>query len=142
MAVVILRHPRMVARPLVATLPHAVVGAALVPPLLDLLAQLQREPLLSAAAFGASIVAAGLLLSTLALAIRTPAITAAVLAMLASLALRFVGADSAPLLSVAAVLALGLGGAFKSESGGSDLLGGRPLVETTASEPTRLERAA
>ena len=83
-------------------------------PALDLLALVQ--PGVIATIFGASAsgVAAAMLLGMWAHYPRTSWLAAASLAGLASFAMRFVAPDIAPVLSLLAVLALGLGGAFAS----------------------------
>jgi hypothetical protein len=97
-----------------ATLPPAVLVMTLLAPALDLLGLVQRgvfAPNLSLAAAG---VAAMALLGIWARYPRTSWLAAASLAGVASLALRFAGAEIAPALSLLALLALGLGGAFAS----------------------------
>jgi hypothetical protein len=97
-----------------ATLPPAILVMTLVAPALDLLALVQPglfAPNLGVAAAG---VAAIGLLGIWAHYPRTSWLAAASLAGIASLALRFAGADIAPALSLLAVVALGLGGAFAS----------------------------
>src|SRR6266852_1994705 len=101
--------------PLVATsLPPVVLVLTLIAPALDLLAIVQPA---------AAVPSLGLLAATLATVVlvlswgrypRTSWLAAACLAGIASVGLRAVGADVAPLLSLLAVLALGIGGAFAS----------------------------
>ena len=62
----------------------------------------------------AASVAAAALLVVWAHFPRTSWLAAASLAAFASLALRFVGVDGAPMLSLLAIVALGIGGAFAS----------------------------
>ena len=93
-----------------------VVLAALVPPALDLLrAVLPGVPLRTVGVIAAAL-AALLLLTMWARSPRTAWLAAAALAAGASLALRLVGAEMAAGLSLLAVLALGVGGAFWSPS--------------------------
>jgi hypothetical protein len=102
-----------------ATVPAAVLGMTLVVPALDLLTLVQpgmRMPLVGALA--ATVVCAALLV-TLARFPRTSWLAAASLAAIAALAARILGAEIAPLLSLLAVVALGLGGGFATS--GRDL---------------------
>jgi len=86
----------------------------LVPPALDLLASVQPRVGVPTIGLVAASVATAALLVVWAHYPRTSWLAAASLAAFASLALRFVGADIAPALSLLAVLALGIGGAFAS----------------------------
>jgi hypothetical protein len=101
--------------PLVATsLPPVVLVLVLIAPALDLLAMVQPAasvPTLGMLAMG---VASVTLLITWARYPRTSWLAASCLAAVASLGMRAVGADVAPLLSLLAVVALGIGGAFAS----------------------------
>jgi hypothetical protein len=114
MAVTVL--PRTRARaPLVAeTLPAAVLGPPLLAPGLDLLRMVQ--PVVGVPGLGASAAALGALVLVLAWLRypRTGWLGAAALAAMAGLVMRLLGADVAPLLSLLAVVALGVGGAFAS----------------------------
>jgi hypothetical protein len=97
-----------------ATLPRPILVLTLVAPALDLLALVQPgvvAPILGATA---GCVAAAMLLGLWAHYPRTGWLAAASLAGLASFAMRLVGADVAPVLSLLAVVALGIGGAFAS----------------------------
>jgi len=94
------------------TVPAVVLGVALVPALLDLLSLVQTAVTLGAALEVASGVA---MLSLLLVWLRFPRtdwLAAASFAALASFAMRLVGADVAPLLSLLSIVALGIGGAF------------------------------
>jgi len=86
----------------------------LVAPALDLLALVQPGVVGPNLGLPAAGVAAAALLGIWARYPRTSWLLAASLAGLASLALRFVGADIAPALSLLALVALGIGGAFGS----------------------------
>jgi len=116
MAVTALPRPRTPAR-LVATepLPAAVLVPPLLAPALDLLGTVQP----SVAAPGLDVLAAGLgALVLLAAWLRYPRtgwLGAAALAAVTGAALRLLGADVAPLLSLLAVVALGVGGAFATQ---------------------------
>jgi hypothetical protein len=102
-----------------ATVQPGILLLALIAPALDLLAVVQP----SAAAPNMGLVAAGLasaaLIFTWGRFWRTSWLAAASLAAIASLALRFAGAESAPAFSLLVVLALGIGGAFASASTGA-----------------------
>ena len=113
----------------VTTLPRALAGvrssgavhplallACLVAPGLDLLGLVQSHAGLPLLSLVASAGAGVLLLAIWARHVREAWLAAAALAMLASGALRLVAASGpqAPLLSLLAVLALGVGGAFSS----------------------------
>jgi hypothetical protein len=99
-----------------ATLPPGVLVLTLIAPALDLLAIVQPGVLVP----GFGIVATGFAAAALALTWarypRTSWLAAASLAGCAGLALRLVGADVAPVLSLLAIVALGIGGAFASPS--------------------------
>jgi len=101
--------------PLIATsLPPVVLVLTLVAPALDLLAIVQPAaavPSLGLLATGLASVVLGLSWGRYP---RTSWLAAACLAGLASVGMRAVGADVAPLLSLLAVVALGIGGAFAS----------------------------
>jgi hypothetical protein len=64
----------------------------------------------------ASLVASAILVLSWVRFPRTSWLLAAALATCASVAMRLVGADVAPLLSLLAIVALGIGGAFASSS--------------------------
>src|SRR5450432_1182315 len=85
-----------------ATLPPAVLALTLLPPALDLLALVQPGVLAPNIGLPAAGVAAAALLGIWARYPRTSWLAAASLAGIASLALRFVGADVAPVLSLLA----------------------------------------
>ncbi len=97
-----------------ATLPSGVLALTLVAPALDLLAWVQRNVVVPNLGVVAAGVAAAVLLVFWAHFPRTSWLAAATLAAVAGVALRVVGADVAPALSLLAVLALGTGGAFAS----------------------------
>ena len=100
------------ARPQPATLAPGVLALTLVAPALDVLHLAQPGLALASAAAVASGVAGAVLLIAWVRCPRTSWLAAASLAALASFALRRVGADLAPALSLLAVVALGIGGAF------------------------------
>jgi len=97
-----------------ATLPPVILVLTLLTPALDLLALVQPGVVAPNIGLPAAGVAAAALLGIWARYPRTSWLLAASLAGLASLALRFVGNDIAPALSLLAVVALGIGGAFAS----------------------------
>ena len=108
--------PRSPARPAdhAASLPALVLAVALVPAALDLLKLVQPGlvPYLAVPEVVACGAAAALLLLTWLRFPRTSWLAAASLAAAASLVLRLLGADVAPLLSLLAIVAVGLGGGF------------------------------
>ena len=108
--------PRSQARaPLVATsLPPRLLLATLVAPALDLLGMVQPGAAWPALDVVVATLAAVLLLGAWARYPRTGWLAAAALAACASLAMRLVGAEVAPVLSLLSILALGVGGAFAS----------------------------
>jgi hypothetical protein len=91
-----------------------VLVLTLVPPALDLLRSVEPSVALPTVGLCAASVAAAVMLVAWAHFPRTSWLAAASMAAIASLALRFVGADVAPGLSLLAVIALGIGGAFAS----------------------------
>ena len=93
-----------------------VLLACLVAPGLDLLGLVQSHAALPVLSLAACVGAGALLVYVWARQMREAWMAAAALAMLASGALRLAGAaePQAPLLSLLAVLALGVGGAFSS----------------------------
>lgn len=97
-----------------ATLPPVILVMTLVTPALDLLALVQPGVIAPSVGLPVAGVAAVAMLGIWARYPRTSWLLAASLAGIASLALRFVGADIAPALSLLAVVALGIGGAFGS----------------------------
>lgn len=97
-----------------ATLPPLVLFLAVVPLAVDFLAIVQRALALETLALALSLVAAVALGLSWARHPRTSWLAASVLAAIAGLAMRLVGADVAPLLSLLAVVAIGIGGAFAS----------------------------
>ena len=117
MAVTTLPRTRARRAPMmVTTLPPLVLVVTVLPLALDLLGNVQSAVSLG----GAALAAAGL--AALALAVvwvrypRTSWLAAAVFAATASLAMRLAGADVAPILSLLAVLAVGIGGGFASRT--------------------------
>jgi hypothetical protein len=114
MAVTVLDRARA-RSPLVATtLAPGLLLAALVGPALDLMALVQPVTDVPALRLVAAVGAAFLLVLLWARYPRTTWLAAAALAAVANVALRLVGADMAPVLSLLSVLALGVGGAFAS----------------------------
>lgn len=101
--------------PLVATsLPPVVLVLVLTAPALDLLAIVQPAASVPIVGILATGLAGVTLLLSWARYPRTSWLAAACLAGLASVGMRAIGADVAPLLSLLAVVALGIGGAFAS----------------------------
>ena len=97
-----------------STLPPLALLMAVLPLAFDLLSSVQTVlPLGAMATLGSvvSVVALGLMWVRYP---RTTWLAAAVLAAIASVALRLAGADVAPLLSLLAVLSVGVGGGFAS----------------------------
>jgi hypothetical protein len=94
--------------------PTGVLALALIAPALDLFFMLQPNAGLWAAGVGASSAAAAALVLVWVRFPRTSWLFAATLAAMASLAMRLVGADVAPVLTLLAIVALGVGGAFAS----------------------------
>jgi hypothetical protein len=114
MAVSALSRPRARVPHQAATLSPAVLVLTLVAPGVDLLAMAQTSlsaPLLGV--LGTSVATTVLLVIWLRWA-RTSWVAAALLASCASLAMRLAGADVAPVFSLLAIVALGIGGAFAS----------------------------
>ncbi len=99
-----------------ASIAPGLLLAALVAPALDLLEFVQPRAALGEIGLVAAAVAAIVLLLSWARCPRASWLAAATLAALASLAMRAVGADVGSALSLLAVLAVGLGGAFASPS--------------------------
>jgi hypothetical protein len=97
-----------------ASIPPGVLCLALVAPALDLFATEQPGALVAGAALFAAVLACAALIVLWACHLRASWLAAASLAALSGAAMRLVGADVAPLLSLLAVVALGLGGAFAS----------------------------
>ena len=133
LAVRVLSRPRAHA-PLLpaATIPGGVLALTLVAPAFDLLRMVQPFLALSAVSVIASGAASAALLVMWLRFPRTSWLAAASLAALASVAMRVMGADVAALLSLLAVIALGIGGAFapipesadrRAAVGAADLLG-------------------
>ena len=112
MAVSVLPRSRPGVPHQVATLTPGALVLTVVAPAVDVLARVQPAALWPMLAIvGCSGAAAALLMAWVRFP-RTGWLFAACLASLASLALRLAGADVAPLLSLLALVALGLGGAF------------------------------
>ena len=117
-----------------STLAPGVLAVPLVAPALDLLGMVQPGLSLATAGAVASGLASAVLLLSWVRFPRTSWLAAASLAALASFALRLAGADVATVLSLLAVVALGIGGAFappvdapeeRALAGTTDLLGRR-----------------
>ena len=94
--------------------PRLVLALTLVAPALDLFVRIQPAPALAMIGLIASGAAAAALLIVWLRFPRTSWLFAASLAAVASLAMRLVGADIAPMLSLLSLVALGVGGAFAS----------------------------
>ena len=116
MAVRVLPHVSVRDADHVASLPGVVLAVALAPSAIDLvkLVQPSLQPYLFMPALVATGFAAFLLLAMWMRFPRTNWLAAASLAAVAALLLRFAGADVAPLLSLLAIVAVGVGGAFAS----------------------------
>jgi len=100
---------------LVATaLPPVVLVLTLIAPALDLLAMVQPAAVAPRLGLLATGLASAVLVVSWARYPRASWLAAASLAAVASVGLRALGADVAPLLSLLAVVALGIGGAFAS----------------------------
>ena len=115
-----------------ATLAPGALALTLIAPALDLLHIVQPGLTLATAGVVASGLASVVLLLAWVRFPRTSWLAAASLAALASVAMRLVGADVAAALSLLAVVALGIGGAFapsvevaddRAAAGATDLLG-------------------
>lgn len=101
--------------PLVATsLPPVVLVLVLIAPALDLLAVVQPAASVPSLTLLATALGSLTIFRSWARYPRTSWLAAAGLAAIASLVMRIVGADVAPMLSLLAVVALGIGGAFAS----------------------------
>jgi hypothetical protein len=111
MAVTTLVRPARTPLTAVVLAPGVLV-APLLAPALDLLRMVQPRVGLTTPALVAAIAAGVVLSITWARYPRASWLAAATLAALASVALRLAGAEFAPALSLAAVIALGVGGAF------------------------------
>lgn len=114
MAVTVFTRSHRHARHAAAALPPVALLATLIAPALDLVHALQPGVGLSGAALLASGAASLVLLAFWARYPRTGWLAAAALAALASVAVRLAGAEVGAALSVLAIFALGLGGAFAS----------------------------
>jgi len=112
MAVRVISRPRVHAPIQHVGVPKAVLGLALVAPALDLLLVVQPSPEITVAALVASTLGGAALLVAWLRFPRTSWLFAAVLAAVASLSMRLVGADVAPFLGLLSIVALGVGGAF------------------------------
>ena len=97
-----------------AAAPTLVLVVALVAPGLDLFSLVQPGVLSATVGVLGAAASAAALLGTLLRFPRTSWLFAATLAALASLAMRLLGADVAPLLSLLSIAALGIGGAFQT----------------------------
>ena len=116
MAVSALPRTRVRAPRRVAALSPIVLLLALIAPAMDLLTHVLPASIMPVLATGACGGAGAVLLLVWLRYPRTSWLAAASLASFASLAMRLVGADVAPALSLLALVALGLGGAFASSS--------------------------
>src|SRR4051812_42257406 len=116
MAVTTLPRARTAARHVAPTLPPALVLLMLLAPVLDLLGWVQPRIDLEPLALAAAVIGFGTILLAWLRHPRTTWLLAATLAGAASVALRAVGAEVAPALSLLVVLALGVGGVFASPS--------------------------
>jgi hypothetical protein len=116
--------PRSPARSTVTAgpLPAAVLMLALAPLAIDLFALVQPGAWVADAGVIVAIIAAGVLVATWLRFPRTSWLVAASVAALASLAMRLVGADVAPFLSLLSVVAVGIGGGFASPELGATLV--------------------
>jgi len=112
MAVSALPRARTRARPSPATIAPGVLALTLIAPALDLLHMIQPGLALASAAVVASGLAGTFLVFAWVRFPRASWLAAASLAGLAGFALRVVGADVAPALSLLAIVALGIGGSF------------------------------
>ncbi|MBV9169633.1 MAG: hypothetical protein JOZ81_06085 [Chloroflexi bacterium] len=104
-----------------ASLPAGVLLLALVAPGLDLLSIVQSTASLAGVALAASLATAAVLLGFYVKYPRTSWLAAAALAAIAAAGLRCIGAEFAPVLSLLAVIALGVGGAFASPAPASEI---------------------
>jgi hypothetical protein len=98
----------------VADVPASALALTLVTPAADLFGMLQPASMLGAVGLVATAAAAIVLLLLWVRAPRTAWLLAATLASGASLLMRLMGVEVAPALSLLAVVALGVGGAFGS----------------------------
>jgi hypothetical protein len=112
LAVRVLSRTRAHAPLSTATIPAFVLALTLVAPAVDLLRMVQPSLPLASLGVIASGAACGAVLVMWLRFPRTSWLAAASLAAVASFAMRLVGADVAELLSLLAVVALGIGGAF------------------------------
>jgi hypothetical protein len=108
-----------------ATVPAGVLALTLVAPALDLLRMVEPGLPLDAAGLLASALTCAALLGTWARYPRTSWLLAAALAAIASVTMRLLAVDVAPLLSLLTVVGLGIGGAFAP---GADLPDSRATV--------------
>ena len=114
MAVHVLAHAPLRAASRVVSLPPAVLALALVPAALDLL-KLVQPALAGALMLPAGLASAAAAATLLVMWTRFPRaawLAGASFAACASLAMRLLGADVAPALSLLSIMALGVGGAF------------------------------
>ena len=93
-------------------LPPVVLSVTLFAPSLDLLGLVQPAALISRAGVFAATLATVALVACWVRFPRTSWLAAASFAAMAGLALRLLGADVAPLVSLLSIVALGIGGAF------------------------------
>ena len=117
MAVTVFPRTRAHSAPLAQpSLPSLVLLLILVAPALDLMGYVQAGRALAVPALLASAFGAAALFVMWLRYLRISWLFAAMLAAVAGAAMRLVGADVAPALSLLAVLGVGLGGAFGSSS--------------------------
>ena len=100
------------------TLPPVVLAVTLFAPILDVLGLVQPAAFISRGAVLTAALATLVLVACWVRFPRTNWLAAAGLAATAGLALRLLGADVAPLLSLLSIIALGIGGAFATRGGG------------------------
>jgi hypothetical protein len=103
-----------------AKLPPVVLALTLVAPALDLFTVVQPGVPLAGPGLVASLVSCAALLLMLGRYLNASWLAAASLAAVASVAMRLVGADVSPFLSLLAVIGLGVGGAFASPERSSE----------------------
>ncbi|MGI9149225.1 MAG: hypothetical protein ACR2IK_22200 [Chloroflexota bacterium] len=103
-----------------ATLPPVTLALTLVAPALDLLRAVQPSLHMPGLGVLAASAAAAALVVGWARFPRTSWLVAATLAAIASMALRLIGTDVAPGLSLLAIIALGIGGAFASRASNAE----------------------
>ncbi len=126
----------------VASLAPAALLLTLLAPAIDLIARVQPAAVFPMLAIVGCSGAGAVLLLTWLRYPRTAWLAAASLASFASLAMRLAGAEVAPLLSLLAVVALGLGGAFAPVEPATDPLSPARRVASAPSERLELPTPA